>query len=134
MAIFDSEIFGREEELASVADALAVQGLPRAVLLEGEAGIGKTTLWQRAVSDGSSVYTVLSCRPAESEAQLSFAALYDLLGETIQDTLPELPPPRRRALEVALRLADTSGAAHDRMATSFGFLDALHILPARHRS
>src|SRR6266545_3973893 len=128
MAIFDSEIFGREEELASVADALAVQGLPRAVLLEGEAGIGKTTLWQRAVSDGSSVYTVLSCRPAESEAQLSFAALYDLLGETIQDTLPELPPPRRRALEVALRLADTSGAAHDRMATSFGFLDALHIL------
>ena len=48
-------------------------------MLEGEAGIGKTTIWRLGAADAAGrSYTVLSCRPAESEAALSF--------------LPGLPP------------------------------------------
>ena len=46
-------------------------------------------------------YRVLACRPAGSEAQLSFAALGDLLDDVLDDALADLPEPRRRALEVA---------------------------------
>src|SRR5262249_44808195 len=80
------------------------------LVLEGAAGIGKTTVWAAgaALAAGRG-YTVLSCRPAESEARLSFAALGDLLGGVLEEAVAGLPPPQRRALEVALLLADPAG-------------------------
>jgi hypothetical protein len=74
-------VFGRGRELAAVA--VFLDGLPSGpsgLLLEGEAGIGKTTVWMAGVADAAArPYLVLSSRPAESEATLSFAALGDLL-------------------------------------------------------
>src|SRR6266511_693987 len=78
VAVVAEQIIGREPELASLAAFLdtAVDASAAALLLEGEAGIGKTTLWRAAVEDARDRgYRVLACRPAESEAKLSLGAL-----------------------------------------------------------
>src|SRR5256885_9641010 len=90
------EPFGRGEELARI-DALLSRG--GALGLEGDAGIGKTTLWlagvERAHERG---FRVLTARPAAPERELSFAALGDLLAD-VRAQIAELPPPQRRPLE-----------------------------------
>jgi hypothetical protein len=97
-------VVGRERELSlldgflgSFADGFAV------LALEGEPGIGKTTVWQegmrRAEAGG---LLALSCRPAESEARLSFVGLGDLLSPVPDGALAALPDRQRAALEVAL--------------------------------
>jgi hypothetical protein len=74
------------------------------LVIEGEPGIGKTTLWQEALARGKAQgYRVLSCRPAEAEAKLSFAALIDLFAGVSGEALETIPPPQHRALEIALR-------------------------------
>jgi hypothetical protein len=66
----------------------------RALVLEGEAGIGKSTLWFEAVRVAEARgYGVLRARPAESEARLSYAALADLIGPAFDDARAQLPAP-----------------------------------------
>ena len=55
---------------------------------------------------------MLSIRPAESEATLSFAGLADLL-EGVRDLFAFLPDPQRTALEVALLRAAPTGPPPD---------------------
>jgi hypothetical protein len=69
--------------------------------------MGKTILWERGVEEAKrSLGRVLTCRGVEAEASLSFAGLSDLLGEALGEAMPSLAAPRRRALEVALLLAE----------------------------
>jgi DNA-binding CsgD family transcriptional regulator len=49
---------------------------------------------------------VLSSRPAEAERNFALAGLGDLFEGALDEVLPALAPPRRRALEVALLLED----------------------------
>ena len=104
-----SEIVGREEELTAISAFLEVpHPLPRALLIVGEAGIGKTTLWREAVSLARE-YRVLTSRPVEAEARLSLAGLDDLLEGVHDEVLPQLPGPQARALRIALLLEEASG-------------------------
>jgi DNA-binding CsgD family transcriptional regulator len=107
-----SEIIGRDDEverLRTFLDAPALEG-PRALVLEGEAGIGKSTIWLEGVELAQERrFRVLSVRPAEAEQELDFAGLGDLFEGCIDEVLPTLAPPRRRALEVSLLVAE----AHD---------------------
>jgi predicted ATPase len=123
-------VVGRDREQAAVADFLDSLPLgPSSLLLEGEAGIGKTTLWEAGVTGAASrEYLVLSSRPAESEATLAFAALGDLLGGVRDQVLPRLPPPQRRALEVALLIADAMGRPPDQTAVCVAFLGVIRQL------
>src|ERR687885_440646 len=77
------EVVGRESEIDSVHDFLeAVPGGPIALLIEGEIGIGKTTLWREGVAEaGERGLQVLTSRPVEAEIALPFAVLGDLLGD-----------------------------------------------------
>ncbi|MGH3072396.1 MAG: AAA family ATPase, partial [Gaiellaceae bacterium] len=111
-----SEIVGREEELASLfAFVDAVPEGPTAFVLEGPAGIGKSTLWlagvERARARG---VRVLSSRPAEAESNLAHTGLGDLFEDVLEEALPALPRPRRRALEVALLLKESDEAVDPR--------------------
>ena len=74
------ELVGRDAELRTINDFLE-RGIdnPSALLLEGEPGIGKTTLWLAAVSAARRKHRlVLSSRPAEAERKLAYAGLGDL--------------------------------------------------------
>src|SRR5437764_15201618 len=98
------EIVGREEELASVR-AFVDEGEEgfAALALEGEAGIGKSTLWAAGLEHARERGArVLASWPAEAERRLAYVGLGDLFEDVVDDLLPELPPPRRRALKVAL--------------------------------
>lgn len=73
-------IVGRSRELASL-DAFvdAVASGARAMVLVGEPGIGKTTLWRYGVErSAASGMRVLRARPAQDEMALSSAGLADL--------------------------------------------------------
>jgi DNA-binding CsgD family transcriptional regulator len=103
------DIIGRDEELAVLNAFIRRddEGL-LALVLEGAAGIGKSTLWLAGINTAREQrLRVLSARPAEAEKGLPYAGLGDLLHDVLDDVLPELPRPRRSALEVALLLEDS---------------------------
>jgi tetratricopeptide (TPR) repeat protein len=122
-------LIGRERELQDLDAFLdGAATAPRGLLLEREPGIGKTSLWRTAVEAARERgFRVLTARPAEPEATLSFAALGDLLAETI-DAIGALPEPQRRALRVALLLEAQSGAAIDSRTLSVALLGLLRKL------
>jgi DNA-binding CsgD family transcriptional regulator len=128
----DGSIIARQAELAAVGDFLdRVAEGPRALLLEGEAGIGKTRVWREGVDWARARdFRVLATRPGGAEVQLAFAGLADLLRDVLGETLPELPPPQRRALSIALLLEDARGAAPDDRAVAAAFLAALRAVAA----
>ncbi|MBA2721165.1 MAG: AAA family ATPase [Chloroflexi bacterium] len=100
-----SPLLGREAEWESCAAFLAdLASGPSALLIEGEAGIGKTAIWQAAVrvAEGDGI-RVLTARPAGTDATVSYAVLLDLFDGLEESALRELPAPQRDALEVALR-------------------------------
>ena len=102
------EIVGRDAELAVVEAFLdrPVEGL-RALVLEGGAGIGKSTIWQAGVAAARErPFRVLVSRPAEAERTLPYVVLGDLFAETESDALAMLEAPRRRAFESALLRAE----------------------------
>jgi tetratricopeptide (TPR) repeat protein len=123
-------IVGREAELASVSRFLHdVDGEPRIFVLEGEPGIGKTTLWRAAVDLARDAgYRVMRCQPAEVETSFSYAALGDLLDGALHETLEGMPEPQRRALEIALLRRWSDGARPDQRAVSLAFLRSLEVL------
>ncbi len=132
MASVTYDVVGREAEIAEIDAFLRnSDALPGVLLLEGEAGIGKTTLWRYGVAAASqTAYRVLSCSPAESEIQLSFTAAGDLLTEAAEEALAALPSPQRRALAAALLIEDASGPPPDQRAIALAFLGGLRALAA----
>ena len=108
-------VVGRDAELAVIRDFLSrISQGAAALVLEGEAGVGKTTLWSAAIDDAEARgLRVLRARPAESETALSFAGLGDLLEPVLAETLGSLPSPQRRALSRALVLDEDEGPAPD---------------------
>jgi DNA-binding CsgD family transcriptional regulator len=118
-------IRGREAELDAINDFLASLGRgPSALLLEGSAGIGKTTLWQAAIASAQSLgCRLLSSRAAESEARLAFGNL----GDLFDFELPDLPAPQKRALEAALLRAEAQ-VTPDQHAVSLASLAVLRVL------
>jgi DNA-binding CsgD family transcriptional regulator len=117
-------VVGRNAELDAIRDFFEPRlRRPRALLLEGEAGIGKTTLLAAAEEEARHrAWQILSCRPAAAEAQLAFSGLTDAFGEVVDGDLTTLPEPQRAALLGAVRRA---GADVDRLALSIGVLNLL---------
>jgi DNA-binding CsgD family transcriptional regulator len=97
-------LFGRSTERAEI-DALlagARSGSSGALVLCGDAGIGKTTLLDYAIGQASDM-RVLSARGYETESEIPFAGLADLLRPVL-DLLPALPEAQSAALQSALAL------------------------------
>jgi DNA-binding CsgD family transcriptional regulator len=127
------EIVGREAELASLNAFIdETEGGAAALVLEGEAGVGKSTLWGAAVEHARvRGLTVLSSRPAQAERGLGNVGLGDLLEGVIDDVLAALLTPRRRALKVALLREEVSGEPVDRRTLAVAVHDALQLLSDR---
>jgi len=73
--LMPEHIAGRDAELEAVGDFLAqISQGAAAHVLEGEAGMGKTTLWRAAIEQAEVAgVLVLQAQPVESETTLSYA-------------------------------------------------------------
>lgn len=117
-------LLGRSEELAALTQLIerASEG-PAGLVFEGEAGIGKTTLWRTGIALArESGFRVLSCEPAPTEARLAFAGLGDLFDDIPLEMLERLPPPQRSALAVSLLLVEPSGERIDQHAVALAVM------------
>jgi DNA-binding CsgD family transcriptional regulator len=124
------EIVSREEELASLHAFIdGPHEGPTALVLEGDAGIGKSTLWLAGVEHARTRgLRILSSRPAEAERNLGHAGLGDLLEDVLDDVLPTLSAPRRRALEVALLREEAAADSVDPRALGIATRSTLQLL------
>src|SRR6201986_4699183 len=89
---------GRRDEcvvLDRLLDAVRA-GRSSALVLEGEAGVGKTALLDYAVASASDL-RVLAAVGVESEMELAFAALHQLCAPVL-DRLDRVAGPQRDAL------------------------------------
>jgi DNA-binding CsgD family transcriptional regulator len=121
-------VVGREPELAMLGEFLGSHG-PLALVITGGHGIGKTALWEAGLRRASEQgMRVLAARPSEAEAQLSMAALFDLLDGIDVGALGRLSAPQRRALEAALLRAEPADDPPEPLAIAAAFLDALRSL------
>jgi len=105
--IVDERILGRDRELAMVSGlvASATEG-GGALLIHGDAGIGKSALLERAQDIARAEgLRVLRTTGVRTEANLPFAGLH-LLLRPILDGLTALPGPQRLALGAAFGLVD----------------------------
>jgi DNA-binding NarL/FixJ family response regulator len=104
-------LLGRDDELVRLYRIVEeLQDHGGAFVLRGEAGIGKSTLLAAASERAHSLgLTVLTANGVESEAQLPFAGLHQLLLPSL-GLLTRLPAPQRLALEMAFGLVLPSSA------------------------
>ncbi len=122
-------IVGREDELAALAQFLSRDDWPRTLLLEGEPGAGKTTLWEYAVDSAGERFRVLSARPLEIEGKLAYSGVGDLL-DGVHAAFDELPGPQAHALRAALLLESPDPDGVDQRGVTLGFLGVLRALAA----
>lgn len=126
-------VVGRDREVAELATFLdGLRSAPAAVLLEGEPGVGKTTLWEAGLAAARTrSYRVVRARAHEADSSLPYVVLGDLFEEVGGAVLSLLPPPRRRALESALLRIDPGEEALHQRTVSIAVLEALRILSRR---
>jgi predicted ATPase len=116
------ELIGRRDERAildRLVDAVRA-GESRALVIRGEAGVGKTALFEYLAANAR-------CRIArtagvQSEMELAFAGVHQLCLPML-DELEQLPRPQRTALSVALGV--TEGPAPDRFLVGLAVLNLL---------
>ncbi|MFI6840818.1 ATP-binding protein [Nonomuraea africana] len=97
-------LVGRRDEMGRVGALIddARRGRGGALVLRGEPGIGKTALLRHA-EESATGFLVMQASGAEFEMELPFAALHQLCAPVL-DNVTALPPPHRKALEVAFGL------------------------------
>jgi DNA-binding CsgD family transcriptional regulator len=120
-------LLGRQRELAHIEELLtgAQDGSSAALLLHGEAGIGKSSLLRAAVERAEALgFGVLRTRGFESESDIPFAGLLELLAPLLhlRERIPEV---QARALGSALALEPPT--PFDRFAVPAGMLSLMAV-------
>ncbi|MFD9906181.1 AAA family ATPase [Streptomyces sp. NPDC059063] len=116
---------GRTEELAHLDNllALARQGQSSALVVRGEAGIGKSALLSAVRETAKAAgATTLHTTAVEAETDLPYAGLHLLLHQ-VTDRVRDLPEPQAAALRAAL--GHTGGGPGDRFLTGLAVLTLL---------
>jgi hypothetical protein len=124
----------RATEAQAVADLLArAQTGPAGLVVEGDAGIGKTTLMLDAglQADGLGFW-VLSTQGSPTEVTYAYGAVADLLRDVDTTTLPALPDIQRIALQRAcLGEVGGGGPATDERTVANAFLSVIESIGAQ---
>ena len=102
-------LYGRRAERARIGELLRLARESRSgvLVLRGDPGVGKSALLEDAREQAGGML-VLHASGVESEAQLPFAVLHQLLRPVL-DELGALPGPQASALRGALGLEDVGG-------------------------
>jgi DNA-binding CsgD family transcriptional regulator len=118
-----AELRGRLDELGFLGRLIGAvrAGQSRALVLSGEAGVGKTALLDYAAGHAPGC-RVVRATGVQSEMELAFAGLQQLC-KPLLDHLGRLPGPQREALQIAFGLS--AGAAPDRFLVGLAVLSLL---------
>jgi DNA-binding CsgD family transcriptional regulator len=102
-------LYGRDAERSALASLLDAARAARSgvLVLRGQAGAGKSALLQDAVEQAADMQ-VLEARGTESEAELAFAGLHQLLRPVLGQ-VEGLPRPQATALRAAFGLEQADG-------------------------
>ena len=94
-------VMSRETESWAVEEFLAsVPSDPAALVVEGEAGIGKTTVWLAGLERAEELgFRVLSARATSAESVLPYSGLAALLEGLDEAVFADLPPLQRLAID-----------------------------------
>jgi DNA-binding CsgD family transcriptional regulator len=108
-----SSLVGRDEAVSRVLASVQPPYIDaQAVLIEGPAGIGKTSLLRAGVARAEAAgATVLYARPVETEANYAYATLGELLGPHIASIDVRLAAVHRAVLRRALGNDDVAESA-----------------------
>ena len=102
---------------------------PTGLIIEGEAGIGKTTLWLAQLRHATDLgFRVLTARVGQAESVMAFAALADLLDDVEDEHFASLPDLQRLALDRLLLRAGSDGPPTDQRVVAAAFVAVLHAL------
>ena len=125
-----TRVVSRRAESAAVENFLeAVSSGPSALVVEGEAGIGKTTMWLAALERADELgFRVLSTRAAPTETALSYSSLADLLDDLDEAAFAGLPPPQRLAIDRVLLRVGADGPDADQRAVAAAFISVVEGL------
>jgi DNA-binding CsgD family transcriptional regulator len=125
-----TQVVGREVESRAVEEFLAsVSAGPCALLVEGAAGIGKTTVWLAGLERAPQLgFRVLSTRSAPAESVLAFSSLATLLDGVDESVIAELPPPQRLAIDRVLLRVSADGPVTDQRAVAAAFRSVVERL------
>ena len=117
------QLLGRRRECAALDELVAGvrAGPSRALVLRGEAGVGKSALLEYLVRQASGC-GIARTAGVESEVELAFAGLHQLCAAFV-DRLERLPGPQREALGTAFGLRE--GVAPDRFRVGLAVLSLL---------
>jgi DNA-binding NarL/FixJ family response regulator len=99
-------VIGRSDDLRAIAQYLEVAGTrPSALLIDGEAGIGKSTLWVSALERAAEVgFHTVSASASKAETEMEYGTVADLLGEIDREVLVGMPEAQLSAIDhVTLR-------------------------------
>jgi DNA-binding CsgD family transcriptional regulator len=101
-----SRLRGRRRELEALARLVEGVRVRRsgALVICGDAGVGKTALIGQALEEGAHGCRIARVSGIESEMELPFAGLHQLCGPMV-DRLDRLPVPQRDALDAAFGLS-----------------------------
>jgi DNA-binding CsgD family transcriptional regulator/tetratricopeptide (TPR) repeat protein len=129
----DSLIIGRDEELgllARLVDRHRQDGA--ALLIEGAAGVGKSTLLEHATGLARAAgYRVLRCAGVQRSSPIGFLALHELLHPLLNLT-GTLPPRQRTALLSAFAMTERDAAVSpDRLLISVAALGLVEEAASR---
>lgn len=123
-------MIGREAEWDRALQTLQrLDEGPCAVLLEGDPGIGKTTLLDALTAYAEAEgLQLLRCRASQSDVQQAHSGLLQLMDDVTPEFIDELPAPQQRAMRVALRWDEPSGTPFEPQAISAALATTLRRL------
>ncbi|WIM87031.1 LuxR C-terminal-related transcriptional regulator [Candidatus Mycobacterium wuenschmannii] len=124
----------RAQEARAVADLLThAQVGPASLVVDGEAGIGKTTLILDAVAEARALdFRVLQAQGAPTEVTYAYAAVADLLRDVDDEAVADLPELQRLALQRAcVGEVESGGPATDERTTAIALMSVIERLAAQ---
>ena len=125
-----TDVIGRSVEFSALAKFLQSAGVQSSgLVIEGEAGIGKTTLWLAAVEQAREQgFRVLPARIGQNETALAYAALADLFSGVDPAVLKRLPGVQRVAVDRVLLRATSEGPPTDQRVVAAALVSVVDAL------
>ena len=129
-----SGVVERPAESRAVSEfLLSADRQPSGLVMEGTAGIGKTTLWLAGVAEARDRgFRVLSARAGQAETVLAYAALADLLGGVEPAFSPSCREVQRIAVDRVLLRATADGPSTDESVVAAAFASIIDRLSTGH--